>query len=147
MINTLAQTFGKNLRHFRKDNGWTQTDLCQKLNAPPYNHHVKQNSVSNWEKGRAQPSTSIVEDLASLFGVSVPELYATSPTLSGSLKQLGVPSTGSGNQEQPSEIQRQTLESARSYIERATDQQCLTLQGILQALPANRREDKKTLED
>ena len=51
----------------RRQQGWSQETLAEKLD-------VTRQSVSKWEQGISDPSTSNLFALAKLFGVSVEEL-------------------------------------------------------------------------
>ena len=51
----------------RKQKGWSQEQLAEQLG-------ISRQSVSKWEQGISDPSTSNLFALAKLFGVSVEEL-------------------------------------------------------------------------
>ena len=51
----------------RKKYGWSQEELAERLD-------ISRQSVSKWEQGVSDPSTSNLFALAKLFGVSVEEL-------------------------------------------------------------------------
>ena len=51
----------------RKKYGWSQEELAERLD-------ISRQSVSKWEQGISDPSTSNLFALAKLFGVSVEEL-------------------------------------------------------------------------
>ena len=59
--------FSDNLQFLRARRGLTQEQLAETLN-------VSRQSVSKWESGAADPSTSNLLALAKLFGVSAEEL-------------------------------------------------------------------------
>ena len=59
--------FGNFLYNLRKQRGWTQTELADKLG-------VTNQAVSKWENGDSFPDTGMLVPLAELFGVSVDEL-------------------------------------------------------------------------
>ena len=59
--------FGAFLAQCRKDKGWTQKDLAERLN-------VTDKAVSKWERGLGFPDIKLIEPLACLLGVSVLEL-------------------------------------------------------------------------
>ncbi len=56
--------FAKNLCAMRKEKGWTQTELADKLG-------VTNQAISKWEKGDSFPDTAILIPLSELFGVTV----------------------------------------------------------------------------
>lgn len=59
--------FGEFLYQLRKEKGWTQSELADRLG-------ITNKAVSKWETGESFPETSQLVPLASLFGVSVDEL-------------------------------------------------------------------------
>lgn len=59
--------FGAFLAQCRKNKGWTQKDLAERLN-------VTDKAVSKWERGLGFPDIKLIEPLAYLLGVSVLEL-------------------------------------------------------------------------
>lgn len=52
--------FSENLSTFRKEKGWTQSELAEKLG-------VKANTISNYEKGISTPDYKIIAKLRELF--------------------------------------------------------------------------------
>ena len=65
--------FGKTIVQLRKENGFTQKELAEKLN-------VSYKAVSRWETGKNYPDIETLQQLADVLAVSVNEL------LSGELK-------------------------------------------------------------
>jgi transcriptional regulator with XRE-family HTH domain len=61
------KTFGQILREKRKELGWKQKDLADKLNTYP-------STISAWETDRGVPSVYTAIDLADVFGCSLDEL-------------------------------------------------------------------------
>ena len=61
------QAFGAFLAQLRREKGWTQKDLAEKL-------YVSDKAVSKWERGLSVPDVSLLLPLAELLGVSVTEL-------------------------------------------------------------------------
>lgn len=59
--------FHENLKTMRKAKGYTQEDLAIKLN-------VVRQTVSKWEKGTSDPSTSNLIAIAKLFHITPEEL-------------------------------------------------------------------------
>ena len=59
--------FHENLKTMRKAKGYTQEELAIKLN-------VVRQTVSKWEKGTSDPSTSNLLTLAKLFNTTAEEL-------------------------------------------------------------------------
>lgn len=57
----------QNIKNLRKQKGYTQETLAQKLN-------IVRQTVSKWEKGYSVPDAVMLEKLAELFEVSVGEL-------------------------------------------------------------------------
>lgn len=61
------QKFGAFLSSLRKEKGWTQLELAEKL-------HVTDKAVSKWERGMGFPDIKTIEPLAAALEVSVLEL-------------------------------------------------------------------------
>jgi transcriptional regulator with XRE-family HTH domain len=84
-LNQLAMSYaGKNLRHLRKQKGWTQEEFAHKLN-------VKRSLIGAYEEERAEPKLEVLEQLSSIFGLSLDDLL---------LKDLTIESRGSSYLEQ-----------------------------------------------
>jgi len=60
-------TVAKNLETFRKERGWTQETLAEKVG-------VSRQAVSSWEQGTSSPDTDNLIILARLYGVKVDDL-------------------------------------------------------------------------
>ena len=60
----MAHSIGKTIAELRKEKGWTQVGLAEKL-------QVSDKAVSKWEKDDAFPSVEFFPALAELFGVSI----------------------------------------------------------------------------
>ena len=60
----MAHSIGKTIGELRKEKGWTQVELAEKL-------QVSDKAVSKWEKDDAFPSVEFFPVLAQLFGVSI----------------------------------------------------------------------------
>ena len=63
--------FAKNIRKFRKQKGYSQTELAKKLN---YGY----TAIANYEAGRNQPSIPDLMKIASIFDVSMDYLLCVS---------------------------------------------------------------------
>ena len=63
---------GKLIAALRKEKGWTQTELAEKLN-------VSDKAVSKWENG-GMPSIEFLPKLSELFGVSIDYLVTGKET-------------------------------------------------------------------
>lgn len=61
------QQFGTFIAELRKEKGYTQKDLAQKL-------FVSDKAVSKWERGLSMPDISLLVPLADILGVTVTEL-------------------------------------------------------------------------
>lgn len=57
----------KTIRELRKEKGWTQVDLANRLSVTP-------STVYNWERGTYEPRVSQFRALALLFGVPMDEI-------------------------------------------------------------------------
>lgn len=68
MLNQLAMSYaGKNLKHLRKLRGWTQEEFAHKLK-------IKRSLVGAYEEERAEPRLDVLENLCSIFKLSLDEL-------------------------------------------------------------------------
>lgn len=61
------QKFGKFILSLRKEKGWTQLELAEKLN-------VTDKAVSKWERGAGFPDIKMIEPLAEALDVSMLEI-------------------------------------------------------------------------
>jgi len=61
--------FGAFVAQNRKELGWTQKELAEKL-------HVTDKAVSKWERGLSYPDVTLLEPLAAAFGMGVTELVS-----------------------------------------------------------------------
>ena len=59
---------GKRLKELRKDKGWLQQEIAERLG-------ISVKHYSQLERNRAQPSMGLLQKVAELFKVKVPELY------------------------------------------------------------------------
>lgn len=74
----------KKIREYRKLMGWTQKDLGDRVG-------VKFNTISGWENGVSEPLQDQLFIMASLFGISINDLFpptVVSVTLNDSEKDL-----------------------------------------------------------
>lgn len=62
-----AKTTGRFLAELRKEKGYTQKELGDKL-------MVTDKAISRWETGKGLPDTSLLKPLSDILGVSVGEL-------------------------------------------------------------------------
>ena len=63
----IAEILGKNLLALRKEKGWTQDEVAEKLG-------ISAQAVSKWENGTSEPTTTNLIALAKLFGVAPEDL-------------------------------------------------------------------------
>ena len=75
-----TKTFGRTIAELRKAKGMTQAELADKLG-------ITDKAVSKWERDLSYPDTSLLPQLAAIFGVSVDEL----------MRYEGVPVKKEGN--------------------------------------------------
>ena len=68
----LRENFARNLTHYRKSLGLTQTDLAEKLN-------YSDKSISKWERGDGLPDLTVTAQLAEIFGLTVDDMLADKP--------------------------------------------------------------------
>lgn len=60
-------TIGRNVRTFRKQNGFTQEELAGRIG-------VTYQAVSKWENGTTAPDISLLPELAAVLGTSIDAL-------------------------------------------------------------------------
>ena len=61
------KTFGQILREKRKEKGWRQVKLADKLN-------VAVQTITNWERGLSIPNIYMAADIAQILGCTIDEL-------------------------------------------------------------------------
>ncbi|WP_147534450.1 helix-turn-helix domain-containing protein [Bacillus marasmi] len=66
--------FAEKLKSERKNKGWSQEELAEKL-------FVSRQSVSKWENGQNYPSIEILIKLSDLFGVTIDEMLRSDEEL------------------------------------------------------------------
>lgn len=80
--------FGDKLKIERKNKGWSQEELAEKL-------FVSRQSVSKWENNQNYPSIEIIIKVSDLFGVTIDELLRSDEELTKKVihdgKQLAYP--------------------------------------------------------
>ena len=67
MGEVIKMSLSDNLRALRKQKGYSQEQLAERLN-------VSRQAVSKWENGASDPSTSNLLALAKLYGISAEDL-------------------------------------------------------------------------
>jgi transcriptional regulator with XRE-family HTH domain len=65
-------TIGEKIRKLRKEKGWSQNQLAQKID-------INTRNISLYESGKATPSSETVQKLANLFNVSTDYLFNNEP--------------------------------------------------------------------
>lgn len=65
--------FGNRLAQLRKQNGYSQESLAEKLG-------LSRQAISKWERGESTPDTDTLIMLAKLYGVSLDELVGHTPS-------------------------------------------------------------------
>lgn len=73
MSNKKKSHLGENIRSFRKNKGWTQKDLAQKL-------ECSQTVVAAYENNRRMPLADKIIQMAELFNVSYDQLFGSTET-------------------------------------------------------------------
>ncbi|MBQ8451783.1 MAG: helix-turn-helix transcriptional regulator [Clostridia bacterium] len=81
---TLSQIVAENITKLRKNKGLTQTQFAEKIN-------YSDNTVSRWEHGEISPSLETLEQISSLFNVSID--YLVHEHISDETIQMGLPLT------------------------------------------------------
>ncbi len=74
--------FGKYLLKLRKEKGWTQEELAEKI-------HVSNKTISKWETGAGLPDIHMLEPLADVLGVTVLELIKSKDTMELNMEDVG----------------------------------------------------------
>ena len=90
-------SIGKTIAQLRKEKGWTQIELAEKL-------QVSDKAVSKWEKDSGTPSIEFFPALAEIFGVSI-DYIMTGKNANEINKKLGA-STTSEKLEQEAELKQ-----------------------------------------
>ena len=97
-------SIGENIARLRKENGWTQAELGEKLG-------VSNQAVSKWELGMTMPDISLIIPLSIIFQISADEL------LDGKQKKTDVGQSELDEHcDDHLEIDEQSLESKEQYI-------------------------------
>ena len=60
----MSHSVGKTIAELRKEKGWTQIELAEKL-------QVSDKAISKWEKDESFPSIDFFPKLSNLFDVSI----------------------------------------------------------------------------
>ena len=63
--------YGSKIRELRKEKGISQSELAKVI-------HVSQQTITAWENGKAEPSSSYIASIANFFGVSTDYLLGLS---------------------------------------------------------------------
>ena len=58
------ETLNERIKELRKQKGWTQNQLAEKL-------YLSDKAISKWEVGEANPDISLLPQIASLFDVTI----------------------------------------------------------------------------
>ncbi|VKU29458.1 bifunctional S24 family peptidase/transcriptional regulator [Streptococcus pneumoniae] len=78
-MDNLAQHVGEKIKFFRKENGWTQSVLAEKMS-------TSKQTISKYEKGIIKVNQDTIFKLADIFGVSIdsffPSIIEETPTTS-----------------------------------------------------------------
>ena len=67
-------SIGENIRRLRLQNGWSQSELAEKIDKT-------RGAVGQYEKGIIVPRMGVIEDLAAVFNVSKSEIVETSSSI------------------------------------------------------------------
>ena len=60
-------TFAEKIYQLRRQNGWSQEDLAQRL-------HVSRQSISKWENGKGMPDYALIQPLCEALDIRISEL-------------------------------------------------------------------------
>lgn len=68
----MSEQLGAKLKQLRVENGFTQTYVGAKLN-------IGNKTISDYERGVSEPDTTVLKELARLYGISIDELLDNEP--------------------------------------------------------------------
>ncbi len=68
----LTMSIAMNIKTLRKNKGWTQVELAQKL-------HTSQQVITSYETGKKKPPLERLPQIAGIFGVTIDEIVGTKP--------------------------------------------------------------------
>jgi transcriptional regulator with XRE-family HTH domain len=71
-MENIKEVLSQNLIKYRKDANLTQADLAKKIN-------YSDKSISKWERGEAYPDIFTLNEIASVYGITVDRLLNESP--------------------------------------------------------------------
>ncbi|GAB2022263.1 helix-turn-helix transcriptional regulator [Pseudolactococcus yaeyamensis] len=77
----LARYVGSKIREYRKQKGWTQNELANKLG-------INKTTVSNYEVGFRTPRQKLLFKIADIFGVSINDIF---PSIHGKERKTTLP--------------------------------------------------------
>ena len=93
--------FSEKLIALRKQKGWSQEELAEKLD-------VSRQSISKWESGQSLPESERIVQIAQVFGVTTDHLLID--------EQMPAPSTGPSGPEGARPVKRVSLQEAEEYM-------------------------------
>lgn len=64
--------FSKRVKQLRKDNGWSQDEMAQRLG-------VTRSAIGNWEQGTREPTYEMLEAIADVFNCEMQYLIGEKP--------------------------------------------------------------------
>ena len=64
--------FSKRVKQLRKDNGWSQDEMAQRLG-------VTRSAIGNWEQGTREPAYEMLEAIADTFNCEMQYLIGEKP--------------------------------------------------------------------
>ena len=70
-----TRTFAEKIYQLRRQNGWSQEDIAQRL-------HVSRQSISKWENALSMPEGTKLSEIARLFQISLDDLLSEDPIAS-----------------------------------------------------------------
>lgn len=68
----MTNTLGKKLMELRREKGWTQEEVAEKLG-------VSAQAISKWENDLSCPDILLLPEISKLYGVSIDELLSNTP--------------------------------------------------------------------
>ncbi len=103
----MAHSVGKTISTLRKEKGWTQADLAERIG-------LTDKAVSKWESEGGLPDTTIFPTLAEIFGVSIDYLMTGPKESSRSMNNTPIHNKNVFSEEE--EIQKKVAETIHNGI-------------------------------
>ena len=119
---SVTMDIGNKIRVLREQKGLSQQDLADLINEG-FGTSLKRNSISDYEKGKTEPKTSILKRIVDIFDTTFEYLYdqvskSDMTDQSASSKSLNEPTSGYGITEKINDYKSSQQEEVFSIIKR-----------------------------